>query len=115
MVKLSIFLLYLKLFTPSTTMRHLIYFGMVAIFLIHLTPTALIPAFCVPRGDDSWAAASFVSRCVKGSLYVAAAGAVLVTVSDLYILCLPIPAVWALQLSRKTKIRILMVFMTGAL
>ena len=33
--------------------------------------------------------------------------------SDIYLLCIPLPAVWSLQMALKRKLAILMIFLTG--
>lgn len=54
------------------------------------------------------------ARCQKSILYGEVQGAFNL-VSDFYVLVIPMPAVWALQMPTKKKVGIIAIFMTGLL
>lgn len=113
-VKLSIFLLYLRIFAPNRKFRIYTYLGILWIFLLHAITTSLYAVFCAPRGQENWLTSYMSTRC-RHDQKLALAASVFNLISDLYIICLPIPAVWKLQLPRKKKVGVLVVFMTGSL
>ena len=95
-VKLSLLLLYLRIFAPDKVTRYLIYIGM---------------GFCIV--------------CYTALMFITIFSSVLVLIdanktlgvvnltSDIYILCVPVAAVSKLQLSMRKKIGVMLVFMTG--
>ena len=95
-LKLSLLLLYLRIFAPDRVTRYLIYFGIAGCFITY-TILMFLPIFAsvlvVITGNKAIGAMNFAS--------------------DVYILCVPIAAILKLQLSTRKKIGILLVFMTG--
>ena len=95
-VKLSLLLLYLRIFSPDKVTRYLIYVGM---------------TFCI----GAYITIMFVTIFMKVIILIAAnktLGVVNFT-SDVYILFVPLTVVSKLQLSTKKKIGFMLVFMTG--
>ena len=95
-LKLSLLLLYLRIFAPDKVTRYLIYFGMTFCFL----------AYTVLMFFNIFSEVETVIDTNK------ALGAVNLF-SDVYILCVPTTAISKLQLSVKKKIGVMLVFMTG--
>ena len=97
-VKLSLLLLYLRIFSPYKVTRYLIYPGM---------------TFCI----GAYVTIMFVTIFTNVITLIAAnktLGVVNFT-SDVYILFVPLTAVAKLQLSIKRKIGFMLVFMTGVM
>ena len=95
-VKMSLLLLYLRIFSPDKVTRYLIYVGM---------------TFCI----GAYITIMFVTIFTNVIILIAAnktLGVVNFT-SDVYILFVPLTVVSKLQLSTKKKIGFMMVFMTG--
>ena len=95
-VKLSLLLLYLRIFSPDKVTRYLIYVGM---------------TFCI----GAYITIMFVTIFTNVIVLIAAnktLGVVNFT-SDVYILFVPLTVVSKLQLSTKKKIGFMLVFMTG--
>lgn len=69
---------------------------------------------CTPRPGETWITAQGSKRCGKESTlgYVMAAFNVF---SDFFLLAIPVPVVWKLQLALRRKVGISLVFMTGFL
>lgn len=95
-VKMSLLLLYLRIFSPDKVTRYLIYAGMI---------------FCI----GAYITLMFITIFSNVITLIAAnktLGVVNFT-SDVYILCVPLQAVSKLQLSTKKKIGFMVIFMTG--
>ena len=95
-LKLSLLLLYLRIFAPDKVTRYLIYLGM----------TICIVAYTILMFLNIFSNVNTVIAANKSL------GAVNFS-SDVYILCVPITAISKLQLSMKKKIGVMFVFMTG--
>ncbi|KAL8637703.1 MAG: hypothetical protein Q9228_005053 [Teloschistes exilis] len=114
-IKLSIFLLYLRLFAPNIRMRYLIYAGIVYNFVTNIAIMVAFPAICAPRGSDNWITSLEKTSCHNPLEDLAVAAGALNFASDVYILLLPVPMIWGLQLPMRRKIGLLTVFATGSL
>lgn len=112
--KLSLFLLYLRIFSPDRWTRVMIYLGATACFVCYMATAVTMTALCVPRHGESWFIALLSSRCHKAITMTYVQG-IFNIVSDFYLLLLPIPVVWKLQLTLRKKIGISAIFMTGLL
>ena len=112
-VRLSVFLFYLRLFGPKRKMRICVYIGIATSLLYLTTLTVVLMAYSIPREGENWIAVDL--RAMMAGQRMAIALAVLNAVSDLYILCIPIPVIWGLQLSARDKIGLTVVFMTASL
>ena len=101
LTKLSLFLVYHRLFSSARNTRWLIYLGIGVNTIFYAVTFALTVRFSY--------------RNVKLAQALAISQASFNTSSDIYLLCLPIPVISKLQLSRKKKLGIIAVFMTGVL
>jgi hypothetical protein len=101
--KASLFLIFLRLFSPDRSTRNLIYFGLIVTFLVYLGTIIANGALCIPRHGESWFEAATTQRCSKG-LYAAYIHGIFNVVSDLYILIIPVPVVLKLHLPLRKKI-----------
>lgn len=115
-VKLSLFLLYLRIFSRIRRTKILIYFGIGFNMVFYITNFALILYFCGPSpGSRSMIKSMARHRCVVDSRNLGTVQASFNIFSDIYLLCVPIPVVSKLQLSGKRKIGVYAMFMTGSL
>ena len=112
--KASLFLLYLRLFSPDRWTRNLIYGGLIITFTFYLATTIAFGALCIPRQAETWAEAAFSPHCHQVLVMIYVQG-VFNVVSDFYVLVIPIPVVLKLQLPIQKKIGICAIFMTGLL
>ena len=110
--KLSLFLLYLRLFSPDRWMRVAIYVGIVTNLLVYMAISVAFGIMCLPRHGETWQTAPLSARCSRAPVlgYVNGTFNVL---SDFYLLALPIPVIWHLQMPRKKKYSVFAVFLTG--
>jgi len=110
-VKLSLLLLYYRLFSRNKTMRYLIYTGIAFQALFYLASVGFYSeaeALCVSSAS---AQTKFYTRewtftIVSGVINV---------LTDFYVLILPVATVWSLQLTSRQKIGIIGIFLTGLL
>lgn len=113
--KASIFLLYLRIFSPDRVTKYLIYFGIIITFLYYFA-TALLIISWIPKdinNETSWLITLGNSAQFRKNIINGVHQGIFNVVSDLYVLILPIPAVWKLQLPWRKKIGICIVFATG--
>ena len=113
-IKVSLFFLYRQIFHPKQYLHYLVWAGISATGLFYWSTLIAAVALCAPRGDETYIMAFATARCgdTKGLAVVTGAFNVL---SDLYLLVIPIPPIIALQLPRRRKIGLLIVFATGIL
>ncbi|EDN95676.1 predicted protein [Sclerotinia sclerotiorum 1980 UF-70] len=116
--KLSIFILYLRVFGPfgvNRVMRYLVYFGIVLSFIVYAATSVVFAVACTPRGSQTWLEALTTKRCSTGSYapgYIQGSFGVFF---DIYLFILPIWPVWNLQMKRRKKIAVTFIFATGLL
>lgn len=67
-----------------------------------------------PRKGESWALALLSSRC-RDTIAMAYVQGIFNIDSELYVLVLPLPVLWKLQLPLRKKVGVSAVFMTGLL
>ena len=110
--KLSILLLLFRLFSPNKLTRNLLFLGIGWALAITVITLVLAGAMCAPRQGESFDNPALSSRCSHQKPWPTV-HSVLILILDFYILYLPIPRIWRLQLSLKRKIGVLSIFMTG--
>lgn len=108
-------MLYLRIFGVRRETRMLTYIA-IAINLVQCLMNIISYSIvCVPAPGQAWLIADATPRCeVTGDLL----GVILAAISifnDFFIIAIPIPAVWSLQLATKRKIGVTAIFLTGLL
>ena len=115
LVKLSLFLMLLELFGLLTWLRVSVWIGIVITGLFYFSHFVATLALCAPRGDQSqlsWLKVLSSSTCqANGALFLPVGIANLV--SDIYLILIPLPVIWRLQLPLSKKIGISAIFLTG--
>lgn len=114
-VKLSLFLLYLRVFALVRHIRTAIFVGIVFHLILSTTSFVLEFVFCYPRRGQSFLMSFTAPRCAKDAATLGIAQGVGVIIGDFYLLLMPMPVVWKLQLSLRKKIGVTVIFMTGFL
>ena len=109
LVKLSLLLLYYRLFSRNKTMRFLIYFGIAFQALFYLASVGFYSAAEATCTQDSKAQAAFYLR---EWVFTVVSGIINV-ITDFYVLILPVAMVWSLQLTTRRKIGVIAIFLTG--
>ncbi|KAL8686129.1 MAG: hypothetical protein Q9224_005544 [Gallowayella concinna] len=111
--KVSILLLYLRIFSPSRTTRFVIHFNLWANIIFYAVGFILSLMICTPR-EAIWNPYIQHYKC-RNPVAPELISAVLNVVSDFAILTLLIYMVWKLQMRRERKIAISAIFATGLL
>jgi hypothetical protein len=118
-IKLALFLLYLRIFSPFRWMRWACYFGIWFNFLFYGVCSVIQGVWCSPAPGSNWTEyvitqLSHTNHCDKTITLTLVQSAINIA-SDFYMLLLPIPAVWTLHLTMQRKIGVMAVFATGLL
>ena len=114
-VKISLFLLYFRIFSRIWRTKMLIYFGIGVNTVFYAISTTLVLYFCGPTHGHNFIQAFADYNCVVQARTLADVQASFNIASDIYLLCIPIPVVSRLQLSKKKKVGVSAIFMTGSL
>lgn len=115
MVKISLFLLYFRIFSRIRSTRLLIYFGIGINAVFYATSFALVLYFCGPGPGHNIIQSFDDHHCVVQARTLGTFQASFNIASDIYLLCIPMPVISNLQLSTKKKVGVIAMFMTGSL
>ena len=114
-IKLSLFVLYLEIFGLIKWLRYGAYTGIVITGLFYFVLIIPYVVLCGPEGGRSqlsYLEGSSSQRCAQSRAEVLTLGIVNV-VSDLYLLALPLPALWSLQMPIRKKLGVAAMILTG--
>ena len=111
--KAAILALYIRIFSPVRWLRLTSYGLILFTFLFYWSNVAVASIFCLPRNGAPWDATAF-KRCSSPVASVIVNG-VFGVAADLAIFILPFPVVYGLQLGRRKKIGLRIVFSVGLL
>jgi hypothetical protein len=117
-VKLSLFLFYLRLFKPNKHTRWLNYGGIAACGMFYSITIIINSVLSSPTAGqpDNWT--SWLLRTQQSELHekkLALAQSIFGTISDVYLLMIPIQTIFQLHLSTERKLGISAIFMIGIL
>ena len=112
--KLSIFLLYMRIFSPDRKMRYAVYFGVAANFIFTIIITVMQAAFTIPWRGETWLDPRHLARVEHSSVLAVPVG-IFGVISDVYILVLPIPITLKLDLPLRKRLGVIAIFMVGFL
>ena len=107
--KLSILLLYFRLFSANQLFRILIYIGIITTLLNHVVGTVLAITLCIPSDPVKY------SKCSHRLNALDVVISVINIISDFYILFLSLLVISTLRMRRNKKIGVGAVFCTGFL
>lgn len=120
LIKTSLLLLYLRLFRPSKKANIMIWTGFVVIVIFYLICIITTAVFCNrqqwPKDYASplvFLAAQEESRCNHPQLNLSAAQGTFSTLSDIYVLALPVTFISGLKMSTARKVSVCGVFLVG--
>lgn len=114
MAKLSLLLLYLRIFHSNVQLRYCIYASMGWLSLFYCGAFVALAVLVIPKPGQTLLAAARSAEAAKSTQLVIAQSAVGVA-TDFLIFCLPIPVLWKLQLPLRRRIGVLAIFTTGLL
>ena len=112
--KLSLFILYLRLFSLSRSTRVMSWIGIVACLIFYLFGGIFSLVICSPWHNETRFEALASKRCAMVFRYGYATIA-FNAISDFYIMFIPIPVVRKLNMSTTKKIQVLSIFSLGFL
>ncbi len=111
--KAAVLALYLRLFGPKRWLRHASYIALVILTLVYWSSPVVAGIFCAPRAGKPWDG-EVIIRCVGSRVMGPVHGAVGVA-ADIFLLILPMPVIFRLNLATGRKIALAAVFMMGVL
>ena len=117
-VKLSLFLLFLRLFNVDRLTRWFIYAGIVACVLFDSAGFLFILISCLPGPDQSKDLTAWYTRsikCAEPSLRFAVAEGLFSSLSNIYLFVIPVRLVFGLHLPFLRKLGVSAVFATGVM
>ncbi|KAK7190340.1 hypothetical protein DPSP01_006160 [Paraphaeosphaeria sporulosa] len=114
-IKLSILLLYRRLFWIRDSARYMICIGMVVTALFYLACFISSLIHCVPRHGEGWLSQESKQRCAQPELEVSVVQGVFGVISDFYLLLIPMLQVTRLRVTTSQKIGLAGLFLTGLL
>ncbi|KAI0173186.1 hypothetical protein GGR52DRAFT_542209 [Hypoxylon sp. FL1284] len=112
-IKLSFLSLYYRLFYPFP--RLLVWSGVVMVLIYHIAVVVLVLVFCFPHPyDGDWTMPSNSEQCNTQYVKLNAANGIISTVTDIYVLAIPVSMVVRLvKLSSQKKLEVASIFLTG--
>lgn len=114
--KISLFALYLRIFSPSKASKRMIWGGLIVISIFYTVSALITLIYCVPHpGDGGWGSTKSLTRCATPQMQITAASGVVGTVTDFYVMAIPLARVLQLKLTPKKKFAIAGIFLTGLL
>lgn len=96
-------------------MRICIYVGSALLVAFHVGVTITMAILTTPSSGETWVDHIFSQNELNAQSEVAVPFAAVGFVFDVYLLVLPLRAVWKLQLPNRRKIGVTLIFMTGLL
>lgn len=115
LIKLTIFLLYFRIFKIRTFGRWFIIGGIVVISLFWLIQVTIIAVWCVPLPGQTSMMKLMSEGCAHKSVKLITALGAFNLIADVYLLSITIPLVWGLQMNTARKVGISIVVLTGLL
>ena len=115
LIKLSLFVLYLEVFGLLKWLRYSAYAGMVLTGIAYFVIMIRFIVLCEPTNGHSRSAYLSVltsPKCTSTHALILWQG-ILNVVSDLYLIALPFPALWSMQMPLRKKLGVAAVISTG--
>ncbi|KAI0441720.1 hypothetical protein F4803DRAFT_407961 [Xylaria telfairii] len=115
--KIATLVLFLEVFTVSRGMRKAIWTGIGVTVVLYGASLILSSYFLVPHNEQTWESLILYEsiEVVSFSAYWVVVSGSAILLIDLYILILPLPVLWRLNLSKRRKMLVTAVFLVGGL
>lgn len=116
-IKITLLVLYLRLFKPSPRANLMIWGGIVLCVLFYTACVVVSLVQCVPVSNSLPTSGHFGEKdtCGQPQLNLSAGQGVFSAVTDFYVLVIPVSLVLELRLPLKRKIGVSAIFLTGLL
>ncbi|KAL8635101.1 MAG: hypothetical protein Q9228_007375 [Teloschistes exilis] len=108
-------LLYLRLFGINKQMKILTFIAVAINLAVYLINTIGNSVLCVPAPGQSWQIASGRHSCIVTADLLSVYVGDISVFTDFFIILIPLPVIWTLQMSTKKKVGISATFLTGLL
>lgn len=112
-MKLTLLLLYRRLFKIHRLASIMIWGGVAVSSVFYLVSVILILDHCVPEGGQTWLSMAYTGSCTPVQNGLSEASGIFGLVSDLYILAIPVWLISRLNSPTKRKVGVMAVFLTG--
>jgi hypothetical protein len=112
--KAAIVALYIRLFAVERWLRITSYITVVVLFLAYWSIIPVASVFCTPKNGGPWDA-TVLARCGEHLRFEGPFQGAIAIAADIFILCLPLPILWKLNLPTRKKISLGVVFLVGIL
>lgn len=113
LTKISLLVLYMRIFKVSNVAAIMIWAGIVFITLFHTICFIAIPALCFLRGSEDWYTAIPQLQCSPNQWKLAVAQGPVSVITDFYTLAIPFFLVLRLQMTASKKTAVAGIFLTG--
>jgi hypothetical protein len=112
---LAILFLYLQLFSVHKRTKIFVYINLAISFIQFLAFVIGFGVLCIPLPGETWVSKGIKYQCQETGTLYGLILAVVSVVSDFFLIAIPIPVVWQLQLPTKKKAGVCAIFVTGLL
>ena len=115
-VKVSLFLLILEIFGPLKWLRIAVWLGLVTTGLFYYSYMIILLVVCAPKEMTQLAYLEILGtpQCLNNPRFILPVG-IMNVFSDVYLMLIPLPAIWGLQIPLMKKIGISTIFLTGSM
>ncbi|KAK8124365.1 NAD(P)-binding protein [Apiospora kogelbergensis] len=115
--KVSFFLFYRRLFRPVTQVKIMVWIGISLVVTFCVAYMVIDTVSCAPWPSEhgGWLDPGVTRRCSAIAPNLVTAGAYFSVLTDFYILAIPLQQVPKLRLSKRRKVGVSLVFLTGLL
>ncbi|KAI5864686.1 hypothetical protein GGS23DRAFT_561405 [Durotheca rogersii] len=114
-IKIGFLAFYHRLFSPITYIRYMVWGGMAAVITFSVIFVIIDIVACAPFPRENWLSPSLHDRCGRIAIDLITAAVSFSFITDLYILFIPLHQVPKLGLSKRRKIGVSLIFLTGLL
>lgn len=116
-VRVAFLIFYLRIFKPIRHVRYMVWIGVgvVVTFCIAFVIIDIVACAPWPSEHGDWSAPSLIDRCERIAVDLITAASYMSVITDLYILIIPMHQLPSLNLSKRRKIGVGMLFLTGLL
>ncbi|KAI3317211.1 hypothetical protein HD806DRAFT_515773 [Xylariaceae sp. AK1471] len=116
-IKVAFFVFYLRLFSPITYVRYMIWIGMAVVitFCVVFVVIDLVACAPLPKEHGNWLAPSLQERCNGLSDNLVTVAVYFSVITDFYTLFIPLHQIPELKMSKQRKIGVSLLFLTGFL
>ena len=115
-VKVSLFLLILEIFRPLKWLRIAVWLGLVTTGVFYYSYMIILLIVCAPKEMTQLAYLEILGtpQCLNNPRFILPVG-IMNVLSDVYLMLIPLPAIWGLQIPLMKKIGISTIFLTGSM